>query len=193
MGFEILERLQERGLLVDLSHSGEQTCLDAVGAARSPIAITHTGCRSVTDLPRNKTDEELRQVAEGGGVVGIYFMPFLVPSGNASAEDVIQHIEHAIQVCGEDHVGIGTDGGTTQVDDMAAFREVIRAEVRERAAAGIGATGESDDVIPMVEDLHGPDQFRKLAGLLRARGHEWTRIDKILGGNFYRLMSEVWG
>ena len=193
LGHQILERLQARRLLVDLSHSGERTCLDAVRAARSPIAITHTGCRSVTELPRNKTDEELRLVADGGGVVGIYFMPFLVPSGNASAEDVIRHIEHAVQVCGEDHVGIGTDGGTTAVDDMDAFRAVIRAEVRERAAAGIGATGESDDVIPMVEDLQGPDQFRRLAGLLRARGHEWSRIDKVLGENFRRVMSEVWG
>lgn len=193
LGLEILERLQAQRLLVDLSHSGERTCLDAARAARAPIAITHTGCRAVTDLPRNKTDAELRRVADGGGVVGIYFMPFLTPSGNAFAEDVLRHIEHAVQVCGEDHVGIGTDGGTTQVDDMEAFRAVIRAEVRERAAAGIGATGESDDVIPMVEDLQGPDQFRKLAGLLRARGHEWSRIDKILGGNFYRLMSDVWG
>ncbi|NNM33362.1 MAG: peptidase M19 [Gemmatimonadetes bacterium] len=192
LGYEILERLQARRLLVDLSHSGERTCLDAARAARSPLAITHTGCRALTDLPRNKTDAELRAVADAGGVVGIYFMPFLKPSGNASAEDVIQHIEHAIQVCGEDHVGIGTDGGTTGVDDMDAFRAVIRAEVGERAAAGIGATGESDDVIPMVEDLQGPDQFRKLAALLRARGHEWSRIDKVLGENFHRLMADVW-
>ena len=193
LGRQIVEALQERRLLVDLSHSGEQTCLDAVRVARAPLAITHTGCRAVTDLPRNKTDEELRLVAEGGGVVGIYFMPFLTPSGNASAEDVVRHIEHAVQICGEDHVGVGTDGGTTAVDDMDAFRAVIRAEVRERAAAGIGATGESDDVIPMVEDLQGPDQFRLLAARLRARGHPWSRIDKILGTNFYRLMSEVWG
>jgi len=193
LGFEILERLEGQRLVVDLSHSGQQTCLDAARAATRPIAITHTGCRALTDLPRNKTDEELRLVAEKGGVVGIYFMPFLQPSGNASAQDVVRHIEHAVDVCGEDHVGIGTDGGTTAVDDMEAYRAVIRAEVQERAASGIGATGESDDVIPMVEDLQGTDQFRKLAGLLRARGHGWARIDKVLGGNFHRLVSEVWG
>ena len=192
-GFQILERLQERRVLVDLSHSGETTCLDAVRAATGPIAITHTGCRAVTDLPRNKTDRELRLVAEGGGVVGIYFMPFLHPRGQAAAEDVVRHVEHALQVCGEDHVGIGTDGGTTQVDDMEAYRAVIREEVRQRAAAGIGARGESADVVPMVPDLQGPTQFRKLAGLLRARGHGWTVIEKVLGGNFLRLMAQVWG
>ena len=81
--------------------------------SRQPISINHTGCRALTDLPRNKSDEELRLVAERGGFVGIYFMPFLSPDSVADAEDVVAHIDHAVNVCGEDHVGIGTDGGTT--------------------------------------------------------------------------------
>lgn len=191
-GREVLARLHTNRLLVDLSHSGERTCLDAIAASPGPIAITHTGCRALTDLPRNKTDEELRRLADKGGVAGIYFMPFLHADGQARAEDVVRHIEHAVDVCGEDHVGIGTDGGTTQVDDMEAYRAVIREEIRQRAAAGIGATGESADVVPMIPDLQGPDQFRKLAALLRGRGHPWSRIEKILGGNFNRLFREVW-
>ncbi|MGI9625660.1 MAG: dipeptidase [Longimicrobiales bacterium] len=192
LGHEVLERLQGRNILVDLSHSGERTCLDAIEASEGPISITHTGCRALADLPRNKTDEELRLLADKGGVAGIYFMPFLQVSGQPDAEDVVLHIEHAINICGEDHVGIGTDGGTTAVDDMDAFRAVVREEVRRRAEAGIGATGESADVVPMIPDLRGPTQFRKLAGLLRARGHSWDRVEKVLGGNFLRLMHEVW-
>src|SRR5204862_82401 len=80
-GREVIARLNDRRVMVDLSHSGERTCLDAARASRAPISINHTGCRALTDLPRNKTDAELRLVAERGGFVGIYFMPFLNQSG----------------------------------------------------------------------------------------------------------------
>ena len=114
-GHDVVAELNATNTLVDLSHSGEQTCLDAIDASTAPIAITHTGCRALTDLPRNKTDQELRLAAEGGGIVGIYFMPFLAVDGMAVADDVVRHIEHAVQVCGEEHVGVGTDGGTTRL------------------------------------------------------------------------------
>jgi membrane dipeptidase len=192
-GREVIERLNQNRLMVDLSHSGQRTCLEAARASRQPISINHTGCRALTDLPRNKTDEELRLVAEQGGFVGIYFMPFLSPDSVASAEDVVAHIDHAVNVCGEDHVGIGTDGGTTAVDDMAAFRARIREEIAERRAAGIGAAGENPDTLPFVEDLSGPDQFRRLIALLDRRGYSTGRIEKIMGLNFVNYAREVWG
>ena len=192
-GREVVAELNATDTLADLSHSGEQTCLDAIAASTEPIAITHTGCRAVTDLPRNKTDRELRLVAEGGGIVGIYFMPFLAADGMAVAEDVVRHIEHAVHVCGEDHVGVGTDGGTTAHDDMDAAYEAARRDVEARRAAGIGAAGERAGVVPFIPDLQGPDQFRKLAGMLRARGHAAARVEKILGLNALRVVREVWG
>lgn len=192
-GRDVVAELNATNTLLDLSHSGEQTCLDAIEASAAPIAITHTGCRALTNLPRNKTDQELRLVAEGGGVVGIYFMPFLAADGMAVATDVVRHIEHAVQVCGEDHVGIGTDGGTTAYDDMEAAYEAARRDVEARRAAGIGAAGERAGVVPFIPDLQGPDQFRRLADLLRARGHTAERVEKILGLNALRVMREVWG
>ena len=149
-GRAVVAELNASRTLVDLSHSGEQTCLDGIAASSAPVAITHTGCRAVTDLPRNKTDRELRLVAEGGGIVGIYFMPFLAADGMAVADDVVRHIEHAVQVCGEEHVGIGTDGGTTARDDMEAAYEAARRDVEARRAAGIGATGERAGVVPFI-------------------------------------------
>jgi len=192
-GRDVVAALNATNTLVDLSHSGEQTCLDAIDATTAPIAITHTGCRAVTDLPRNKTDRELRLVAEGGGIVGIYFMPFLAADGMAVADDVVRHIEHALQVCGEEHVGIGTDGGTTAHDDMEAAYEAARRDVERRRAAGIGAAGERAGVVPFIPDLQGPDQFRKLADMLLARGHTTERVERILGTNALRVMREVWG
>jgi membrane dipeptidase len=192
-GRDVIARLNARRVMVDLSHSGEQTCLDAARASQAPISINHTGCRAVTDLPRNKTDAELRLVAERGGFVGIYFMPFLNISGHARAEDVVAHIEHALNVCGEDHVGIGTDGGVTQIDDLNAYQAVLAREIADRRAAGISAAGERPDTYPFVVDLRGPDQFRKLVRLLEAKGHPSRRIEKILGLNFLSFATRVWG
>ena len=190
---QVIERLNARKVMVDLSHSGERTCLEAARISQAPVSINHTGCRALTDLPRNKTDEELRLVAERGGFVGIYFMPFLSPDSLATAEDVVAHIDHAVNVCGEDHVGIGTDGGTTAVDDMDAFRAKMREEVAERRAAGIGAAGENPDTLPFVEELSGPDQFRRLIALLEQRGYTQQRIEKIMGLNFIDYAGRIWG
>lgn len=193
LGRQAIARLNANRVMADLSHSGERTCLEAARASAQPISINHTGCRALTDLPRNKSDAELRLVADRGGFVGIYFMPFLNPRSVASAADVVAHIEHAIKVCGEDHVGIGTDGGTTAVDDMIAYRAAIAREVAARQAAGIGARGENADTLPFVEDLSGPGQFRRLIALLEGRGHSTARIEKIMGLNFVRYAREVWG
>lgn len=192
-GREVVQALDHNRVLVDLSHSGERTCLDAAAASARPVAITHTGCRAVADLPRNKSDRELRLVAERGGFVGIYFMPFLAVGRQPMAADLVAHIEHAIQVCGEDHVGIGTDGTVCRIDDMPAYRRALEAEVRERRASGVGATGERADIVPFLPDLSGPEKFWTLADLLAQRGHSSRRIEKILGLNFLRVAGDVWG
>jgi len=192
-GHEVVERLNAKRVIVDLSHSGRQICLDAAKASRQPIAITHTGCRALIDLPRNKSDEELRLVASNGGYVGIYFMPFLTRGRNATAEDVIAHIEHALSICGEDHVGIGTDGSFSAIDDMKAYMANLAKAVAARQSAGISAPGEQRDIVPFVPELTGPQQFRVLAEHLAARGHPQSTIEKLLGLNFLKFAKEIWG
>lgn len=191
-GRDVIAELDNNSVLIDLSHSGEQTCLDAIAAAKGPVAITHSGCRALANLPRNKTDEELRLLAGKGGVVGIYFMPFLKVGEQPFADSVVAHIEHAVRVCGEDHVGIGTDGPVTRIDDMKKYRVALAAEVEARRKAGIGATGETADIVPFIPDLRGPDQFEKLAGMLSVRGMSSRVVDKILGENFLRIMGDTW-
>jgi membrane dipeptidase len=178
--------------MIDLSHSGERTCLEAVAVACRPVSINHTGCRALVDLPRNKTDDELRAVAARGGFVGIYFMPFLSPTGHASALDVVEHIIHAVNVCGEDHVGIGTDGPITPIDDLESYRAELVEVVAQRQTAGVSAVGERSDTLPFVIDLRGVDQFHDLARLLKQRGYRDERIDKILGKNFVDYANRVW-
>lgn len=192
-GHDVVAELNRNRVIVDLSHSGEQICLDAIAASRAPIMITHTGCRAVADLPRNKTDKELRLVAQKGGFVGIYFMPFLAVGRQPLAADLVAHIEHAINICGEDHVGIGTDGTVAQIDDMPSYLRGLEDEVRQRRAAGISAPGERPDIVPFLPDLVGREKFRKLADLLEKRGHSTGRIEKILGTNFLRVADGIWG
>jgi membrane dipeptidase len=191
-GREVVQKLNSRGVIVDLSHSSEQVCLDAARASTRPPAISHTGCRALAEHVRNASDEAMRLVASKGGYVGIFFMPYLSPGRNPSAQDLIEHVEHAIGVCGEDHVGIGTDGGTSPIDVKAFLIENAKDHAR-RTSAGIAAPGESPDLLPFIPELSGPNQFRTLSGLLAARGHGSSRIDKILGGNFLRVAREVWG
>ena len=193
LGRAVIERLNRNRLMIDLSHSGERTCLEAARLSARPVSINHTGCRARADLPRNKSDEELRLVASRGGFVGIYFMPFLSSGPNAGAADVVAHLDHAVNVCGEDHVGIGTDGPVTGVSDMAAYRRRIATEVALRKKMGIGASGENPDTIPMVPDLQGVGQFDRLARLLERAGWRSGRIDRILGLNFLAYARRVWG
>jgi membrane dipeptidase len=191
-GRQVVESLNAHHVMVDLSHSGENTCLDALRHSVQPVSINHTGCRALADLPRNKTDEELRLVAERGGFVGIYFMPFLSPSGHACAADVVEHLVHAVNVCGEDAVGIGTDGPVTAIDDLDSYRAHLADHIAHRAAAGVGAAGERADTLPFVLDLRGVDQFRTLIRLLAERGYREERIAKIMGGNFIAYADRVW-
>lgn len=191
-GHDLVAALNEKRLLVDASHASEQTTLDAIAASEKPIAITHTGCAALAPHPRNRGDAELRALADKGGVAGVYFMPYLTPGRQHMAADIVAHIEHAVNVCGEDHVGLGTDGTTTPIDDMPSFLERHREDIENRARLGVGAPNEDPDIITVPRDLMGPGMYQELADRLAANGHSSARIEKILGDNFLRLFSEVW-
>jgi membrane dipeptidase len=192
LGYEFIAQMNRLNLLLDLSHAGPRTIAEGIGASKAPLAITHTGCRALVDLPRNTRDSELKALADRGGVVGIYFMPFLRESAQPHAEDLIRHIEHAVNVCGEDHVGLGTDGSISGVPLTDAYREAFRKEVEARIKAGVSAPGESADVFTIVPEYNDPMRFNRLASDLSRRGWPASRIDKLLGANFARLFADVW-
>jgi membrane dipeptidase len=191
LGHEMVEKMNARGVLLDLSHCGQRTTSEGIEASKKPSAITHSGCKSVADMPRNKRDEEMRQLADRGGVIGIYVMPYLRASGQVMAEDVIMHIEYAIKTCGEDHVGIGTDGTTSAVKLTPEYKKQFADEIAERQKRGISAPGERADSYTFAPDLNTPERLDYLAVLLSQRGHSDARIEKILGGNFARLFRDV--
>jgi microsomal dipeptidase-like Zn-dependent dipeptidase len=107
--------------------------------------------------------------------------------------DLIRHIEHAVDVCGEDHVGLGTDGSISGVALTDAYRAAFRKSVEARQKAGVSAPGESADVFTLVPEYNDPLRFRHLADDLVRRGWQSRRVEKLLGANFARLFAEVWG
>ena len=192
-GSEAIEKLQALGILVDLSHCGRRTAADAIALARGPISFTHTGCNALVEHPRHRTDAELRAIADSGGVNGIFIMPYLSRGKQPTAMDVIRHLEHAVEVSGEDHVGIGSDGAISPTAVTEEFKASFREITRMRREHGIAAPYETEEGYLFASDLNTPDRFRTLADLLAERGHSQSRIDKLLGGNFLRLFQEVWG
>ena len=191
-GVEAVERMNELGILVDLSHCGRQTAADAIRHSKKPVAFTHTGSAALADHPRNRTDAELRAVAEKGGVAGIYFMPFLSDGRQPTAADVIRHLEHMIDVAGEDHVSIGTDGGLSAEVLTQEYKDRHAGFVRQRREAGISAPGETEEGYLFAAELNAPRRLETLADRLLAHGHGSARVEKILGSNLVRVLSEVW-
>jgi len=193
LGFEAVERMNAIGIAIDLSHCGKRTTRDGIEASVRPPLITHSGCRALHDNPRSKNDDTLRAMADKGGVIGIYFMPFLGDNGSPWATEamVLDHIDHALKICGEDHVGIGTDGPIPTVRESQEFFEMMKKVEKQRAAAGVQAPGEQGR-FPYIQELNQPRRIEQVAEGMHRRGHPDRVIEKVIGANFYRAFSEIW-
>jgi membrane dipeptidase len=192
-GHDVVERLNAEKIVVDLAHGAQRTIREGILASKAPPLISHTGCRALSDLPRNTSDEELRLLANRGGVAGMIFWPYLRRDTQPMAIDLVRHIEHAIDVCGEDHVGLGSDTPVTPVERTPQFEKDNRENIADMVAQGVFERGRPADLYLFIPDLNRADRYEVLAGMLAKRGHSEARIDKILGGNFARVMREVWG
>jgi membrane dipeptidase len=151
--------------------------------------FTHTACRAVFDHPRNKTDRDMRALADKGGVMGIYMLPFLTAdTRQPTLADYMRHMGHALDVCGEDHVGIGTDSMffTVSADDL---KQVAALEL-QRKKAGLGAPGENRP--PYLPDINTPRKLEYVAGALLKHGYSARVTEKVLGLNFRRVFQETW-
>ena len=193
LGLQAISRMENNKVLVDLSHSGKQTVADAIKHSTKPLTISHTGCNGVYRHPRNNDDTELKAVANKGGVIGLYLMPFLEGGDSElTAEALMKHIDYAVNICGEDHVSIGSDQGVVPVNDGPEYREAIRQEVKRRIAAGISAPGETPNRPPFIAQLNSEKRMELIAWHLSKRGYNDNQIEKILGINLLKLYREVW-
>ena len=190
-GRDLVARLNERGLVVDLSHCGPETTTDAVRLSRVAPCVTHAACTAVASHPRNKSDDQIRAIAERGGYFGVAILPmFLTGRPGATSDDFFAHVLHAIEVAGIDHVGVGMDWHTQpppfaqSLNDRASawFAELagIRPDITLGATARVETTG-----------LDGARDWPKITQGMVARGFSDDDIRKVLGLNFVRYWESV--
>ena len=184
-GAEIIAAMNDVGMLVDVSHCGDRTTLDAIEISKRPVAITHSNCRALNNHPRLKTDEAIAKCAARGGVMGVTgvrnFVRDREPTG---IEHIVDHIDHVVKVAGIEHVGIGSDSDLNGYDDMPADQRKMLMESYKSSYA-------FRDKL----DTDGFDHPRKIFDLTEAlirRGYGDSNIEAVLGGNFRRLLGTVW-
>jgi membrane dipeptidase len=184
-GARIIEAMNAAGMLIDVSHSGDRTTLDAIELSPRPIAITHSNCRALNDHPRLKTDEAIKALARKGGIMGITGVRMFVRDRDpTTVEHMVDHIDHVAKLVGIEHVGIGSDADLNGYDDMEA------GQLKELRAYFKASYAFRDRI-----DIDGFDHPKKIYDLTEAlirRGYSDENIGAILGGNFRRLLGATW-
>jgi membrane dipeptidase len=185
-GVTIVERMNKVGMAVDVSHSGDRTTLDACEVSKRPVLYTHSNVRALAPgHPRCKTDEAIKAMAATGGVMGITAVRMFVKNEEPTTiEDVLNHFDHVKKLVGPQHLGVGSDIDLDGYDDMPP-------EINKRLRAGYkGSYGFREKI-----DVEGVDHPKRMfdltEGLIR-RKYSDTEILGVLGGNFKRVLSEIW-
>ncbi|WP_428678589.1 dipeptidase [Sphingopyxis sp.] len=185
-GAAIIAAMEKEKMLVDVSHCGDRTTLDAITIAKGPIAITHSNARALAGHPRAKSDEAIKAVAAKGGVMGITGVRMFVRATDpTNVGHMVDHIDHVAKLTGIEHVGIGSDADLNGYDDM------VPEEYAALKASYKGSYAFRDKI-----DIDGFDHPRKvfdLAEELIRRNYSNENITAVLGGNFRRLLGQVWG
>lgn len=185
-GVSIVERMNKVGMAVDVSHSGDKTTLDAFEVSARPVLITHSNCRALAPgHPRCKTDEAIKAMAAKGGVMGITAVRMFVKNEEPTTiEDVLNHFDHVRKLVGPQHLGVGSDIDLDGYDDMPP-------EQNKRLRAGYkGSYGFREKID--VEGLDHPKRMFDLTDGLIRRKYSDDEILGVLGGNFRRVLSQIW-
>ena len=180
LGRQLVDRCVELGVVLDLAHASQQTYWDVLERAPdAPVVVSHAACRAVHDHPRNLSDDALRALADRGGIVGMMLHPLAVDSAEPTLDRVVDHIDHAVELIGIEHVGLGSD----------FTRQLVRALNWVEPPDALVPAGMKTDAA--IEDLAGPEDFPNLVAALRRRGYEDDRLRALLGENFLRLFRRA--
>jgi membrane dipeptidase len=188
-GISVVERMNELGIIIDLSHCGRQTTREAIEYSQQPPAFTHTMCEAIyKHHPRAKTDEQMKALSDKGGVVGIAALGYFVgKSPETNFEDYLNHIDHAVKVAGIDHVGLATDFPIRGIQPWATRENWYEPRLRSfKPSYNVRWP-------PWIPELDEPGRFRNVAHGLAGRGYRTGEIEKILGRNWLRYFQDVFG
>jgi membrane dipeptidase len=180
LGQELIDRLAAHGAILDLAHASERTFFEVLERTDdAAIVVSHAACSVVLDTPRNLSDEQLEALAERGGVLGIMLHPLVIDPASPTIARALDHFDHAVEVMGIEHVGIGAD----------FIGQVARATMLPTPPDALLPEGVPMDAA--ITDLAGPDEYPKLLEALEGRGYAGADLDAILGENFVRLFRRA--
>jgi membrane dipeptidase len=184
-GREVIAEMNRVGIMVDLSHVGGATSEEAIMASSKPVCYSHCLPSGLKEHPRNKSDDQLRFIAERGGFIGVtMFPPFLARGIEATVTDYVEAIDYVIDLVGEDCVGIGTD--FTQGYDKGFFDWITHDKGRHRKLTSFGSI-----VNPL--GIRTIGEFPNLTAEMHKAGWSEARIRKVMGENWVRTFRAVWG
>ena len=191
VGIEVVKEMNRLGILIDMSHSGDATTWDVLRLSKAPVVFTHSNARVLAGTARNKPDDQIRAMADMGGVIGAAPVPRMVNDdmSKATLEGLLDHIDYIVGLVGVDHVGLGLD----YTDATERYAKPVKEPWtiwRERRPEMLG-TWEDFFTVPYAQDI---DDHAKVPNLVRglvARGYSDDDIVKILGGNWLRVFEEV--
>ncbi len=185
-GRDAISEMNRLGILVDLSHVGPTTSDDAIKHSSSPVAYTHC-CPMLKQHPRNKSDDQLRTIANAGGFVGFAsYTPFLPKGEDSTVDDCIAGMDYVINLVGENNVGIGTDW--VQDQDTEFYHYLTADKGRGRAT-----NNPYTSVPPMPKGLETLGDFANFIPAMERAGWSEPRIRGVLGENWLRFLGNVWG
>jgi len=185
-GVSIVERMNKVGMAVDVSHCGDKTTLDALEVSKKPVLITHSNCRALNpNHPRCKTDEAIKAMAAKGGVMGITEVRmFVSPKEPTGMDAMLDHYDYVAKLVGLEHVGVGSD------IDLLGYDALSAEETKQLRSGYKSSYGFRDK-----NDIDGYNfakrPFDLAEGLIR-RKYSDANIEAILGGNFRRVLKEIW-
>ncbi len=185
-GLDLVDRMNKVGMLIDLSHVGVQTTLDTIEASKEPVIANHVGARAIhPQCKRLKTDEELKALAEKGGIAGVSAIPNqLSNEPEQGIDDLLDHVDYVVDLIGNDKCAIGLDN---VFDDQVEFHRQAAKTIFKLSYIGQGLNA------PYMAGIESPEEWPNITRGLVSRGYSDQEIEKILGGNAMNLMKEVIG
>ena len=189
-GIRLIKAMNRAGIAVDLSHTGNKTTLDAMDVSEYPVVFSHSLAKAVFESPRNLTDEQIKRVAEMGGVIGLNgFPPFVADTTRPTLDDLLNHMDYMAELVGIDHIGIGIDfeyiDESMQATSLAHYNYFVKT----------GQWNPKDYPPPPYyypQGLDDPRYFPNLTKALLERGYSEAETKQVLGGNFMRVYSQIW-
>lgn len=193
-GRQAIREMNRLGMLVDVSHCSPLTALEAIRISEQPVVFSHANVKKISDNPRNRTDEEIKLLAEKGGVIGLTPWAAIcwkrAEDQQPSLDDYLDHVEHVVNLVGIDHVGFGGDCPPDGKGDESGT--IVQATLYPEVGGEYFRRVGTDPSLAHAKEFKGVQEIDNVIAGLKGRGFSEQEVEKFLGGNFARVIQQVW-